>query len=223
MTVCVFDVNETLLDLTALDDDFERLFGDRSVRVVWFGQMLQSALLATVTDRYVTFGELGISALRMVAERRQTVLTEGDERSLLTGMRTLPPHPEAAAALSMLRSAGFRTAALTNSTMEVAEAQLGNAGLSDLFDLILSADEAGRLKPAPEPYAYAADRLGVGLPDIRLIAAHAWDVTGAIRAGARAAFVARPGMVLDPSGETPDVVGADLTEVADAIVAADRP
>ncbi len=36
MTVCVFDVNETLLDLSALDDDFERLFGDRGARAVWF-------------------------------------------------------------------------------------------------------------------------------------------------------------------------------------------
>jgi 2-haloacid dehalogenase len=69
----------------------------------------------------------------------------------------------------------------------------------------------------------AAERLGVGPSDVRLIAAHAWDATGALRAGARAAFVARPGMVLDPSGETPDIVGADLREVAEQIVARDRP
>ena len=29
--VCLFDVNETLLDLAALDGEFERLFGDRLV------------------------------------------------------------------------------------------------------------------------------------------------------------------------------------------------
>ena len=39
MTVCVFDVNETLLDLSALDDEFERLFGDRGARAVWFQQL----------------------------------------------------------------------------------------------------------------------------------------------------------------------------------------
>ena len=37
----------------------------------------------------------------------------------------------------------------------------------------------------------------------------------------RAAFVARPGMVLDPIHEVPDVVGRDLAEVADGIIAAD--
>ena len=30
--VCVFDVDETLLDLGALDPHFERLFGDASAR-----------------------------------------------------------------------------------------------------------------------------------------------------------------------------------------------
>ena len=54
---------------------------------------------------------------------------------------------------------------------------------------------------------------------IRLVAAHAWDVAGALRAGAAAAFVARPGMILDPLVPAPDVVGSDLGEVAEQIVA----
>ena len=53
--VCLFDVNETLLDLAALDGEFERLFGDRGARVAWFGQLLQSAMVATITDRYTAF------------------------------------------------------------------------------------------------------------------------------------------------------------------------
>ena len=64
----------------------------------------------------------------------------------------------------------------------------------------------------------AARSLGVEVGDVRLIAAHAWDVAGALRAGCAAAFVARPGMVLDPLVGRPDVVGADLAEVADKIL-----
>ena len=67
--VCVFDVNETLLDLAALDGEFERLFGDRGVRVAWFGQLLQSAMVATITDRYTDFGTVGRAALEMTATR----------------------------------------------------------------------------------------------------------------------------------------------------------
>jgi 2-haloacid dehalogenase len=74
-----------------------------------------------------------------------------------------------------------------------------------------------RLKPAPKTYQMAAERLGVPLGEIRLVAAHAWDIAGALRAGC-AAFVARPGMVLDPLVPAPDVVGADMGEVAEHIL-----
>ena len=93
-----------------------------------------------------------------------------------------------------------------------------NSGLRDYFEQILSADVVRRLKPAPEPYRMAAESLGVEVAGVRLVAAHAWDVAGALRAGCAAAFVARPGMVLDPLVERPDVIGADLREVADRIV-----
>jgi hypothetical protein len=50
-----------------------------------------------------------------------------------------------------LRQAGYRLAALTNSTEEVARAQLEHAGIVGLFEQVLSADTVRRLKPAPEP------------------------------------------------------------------------
>lgn len=43
--VCVFDVNETLLDMAALDPHFERLFGDATARGRWFGQFQHSWLV----------------------------------------------------------------------------------------------------------------------------------------------------------------------------------
>jgi 2-haloacid dehalogenase len=216
--ICVFDVNETLLDLGALDPHFGRIFGDASVRRAWFGQLLQSALVATVTDAYSDFGEIGAAALEMAAERQGVTLSDEDKQQILGGMRELPPHPEVAESLARLGEAGLRLATLTNSTQQVAEAQMGNSGLSSYFEHLLSADAVRRLKPAPEPYRMAAETLGVAVGEIRLVAAHAWDVAGALRAGCAAAFVARPGMVLDPLVQRPDVVGADLREVADRIL-----
>jgi 2-haloacid dehalogenase len=216
--VCVFDVNETLLDLAALDPHFERAFGDASMRRAWFLQLLQSALVATVTGAYSDFGTIGGAALEMVAEREGLDLADEDKQKILGGMRELPPHPEVAESLDRLRDAGLRLATLTNSTQQVAEAQMNNSALRDYFEQVLSADAVKRLKPAPEPYRMAAQRLGVEVEGIRLVAAHAWDVAGALRAGCTAAFVARPGMVLDPLVERPDVAGADLREVADHIL-----
>jgi 2-haloacid dehalogenase len=212
------DVNETLLDLGALDPHFERAFGDAALRRAWFSQLLQSAFVATITGAYSDFGTIGGAALAMVAERQGLDLSDEDKQRILGGMRELPPHPEVVESLDRLRDAGLRLATLTNSTQQVAEAQMSNSGLRDYFEQVLSADAVGRLKPAPEPYRMAAQSLGIEVQGVRLVAAHAWDVAGALRAGCAAAFVARPGMVLDPLVERPDVVGADLREVADRIL-----
>ncbi|MDQ3637878.1 MAG: haloacid dehalogenase type II [Actinomycetota bacterium] len=219
--VCVFDVNETLLDLGALDPHFERVFGDASTRQAWFGQFLTSWLTAMVTGVYQEFGTIGGTALEMVAERQGVKLSDEDKGQILSGIQELPPHPEVEENLGRLRDAGIRLATLTNSTQQVADAQIDNSGLREYFDQVLSADAVKRLKPAPEPYHMAAESLGVEIGQIRLVAAHAWDVAGALQAGCAAAFVARPGMVLNPLFGRPDVVGSDLREVADGILEAE--
>jgi 2-haloacid dehalogenase len=216
--VVAFDVNETLLDLRALDPLFERGLGSAALRGPWFAQMLQLALVGGLTGRYLDFTTAQRAALAMLAEREGLDLEQDDAEAIVGGMRRLPPHDDAAEALERLADGGLRLAALTNSPLDVAEEQLAGAGLRDRFEAVLSADEVGALKPAPAPYRLVAERLGVAIGDVRLVAAHAWDVAGALAAGCAAAFVARPGMVLSPVGERPDVIGADLREVADQIL-----
>lgn len=220
--IIVFDVNETLLDLGALDPEFQRVFGDAAVRQQWFGQLLQSALVTIATNMYTDFGTIAGAALDMVAARRGIALSADDRSKILKSILTLPPHPEVRESLQKLRDAGLHLATLTNSMQKVADAQMINSGLKEFFDAVLSADTVRRLKPAPEPYQMAAKSFGVGVKDIRLVAAHAWDVAGALSAGCAAAFVARPGMVLDPLAPKPDVIGKDLHEVTDQIIHIER-
>jgi 2-haloacid dehalogenase len=219
--VIIFDVNETMLDLRALDPHFERVFGDAGVRRQWFQQFVQNFLLTVALGTYVEFGTIGRGALDMVADRLGKTLTDDDRKQILGTVRELPAYPEVRESLERLKAAGYRLGTLTNSTKQVAEAQMHSARLIDLFEQVLSADEAKRLKPAAEPYRMAAERFGVPVGQVRLVAAHAWDVAGALGAGCKAAFVARPGMVLDPIQPRPDIVGRDLREVAEKIIATD--
>src|SRR4029453_10697406 len=170
---------------------------------------------------YSTFGQIAMAALAMTAEQAGVELRDQDRDAIAGQMRRRPPPPEVPRELERLRQAGFRLAALTNSTEEVARAQLENADIIGLFEQVLSADTVKRLKPAPEPYLMAAERLGAPVGELRLVAAHAWDIAGATRAGCATAFVARPGKVLDPLVGGPDVIGANLTEVADRILSAE--
>jgi 2-haloacid dehalogenase len=219
--VIAFDVNETLLDLGALDPLFERAFGRAELRAQWFGQMLQLAFTGGLTGRYVDFTSAQRGALAMLAASTGTRLDPEAEVGILGAMRRLPPHADAVPALDRLRAAGLRLAALTNSPLDVARAQLTSAGLAGRFDAILSADAVEALKPRPEPYRLVAETFAVGIGDVRLVAAHAWDVAGALAAGCAAAFVRRPGKVPSPLGPQPDIVGDDLRDVAERIAAAD--
>ncbi len=220
--VLLFDVNESLLDLRALLPHFERLFGDGQVLYQWFGQVLQSAMLTVVTDAYSDFGKVARGALDMVAARRGVALSEDDRSAIVGGMRTLPPHPDVLPAIEKLRAGGFRLASLTNSPTAVANAQLENAGLTAFLEKVISVDEVKSLKPAAKVYHHAARIMGVAPEQTRLIAAHGWDVAGAMRAGCAAAFIARPGMVLEPLFEPPDIVAPDLLQVAERIIAIDK-
>lgn len=114
--------------------------------------------------------------------------------------------------LKRLRDADHRLAALTNSPLEAAEAKLKHAGLYDYFEQVLSADRVERLKPAREPYHMAAEALSAEPGELLLVAAHDWDVAGALR----------PGKRLRPLMEQLEIVGADLSEVAAQVLAEDR-
>ena len=217
--VIVFDLMGTLLDLRALDTYFERFFEDAAVRKEWFMQTLQLAMTATLTNAYEDFRVQADTGLEITA-RRYRVSLLGEEKNLILGtLHKLRAYSEVAQSLQRLRDAGLRLATLTNSTAQAAEAQLMYAGLRDHFEQVISADEIRCFKPVPEVYHLAARRMNVEPEQVRVVAAHDWDITGALRAGCAAAFVARPGHVMNPFGPQPDVRGADLGEVTDQILA----
>jgi 2-haloacid dehalogenase len=221
--IIVFDVNETLLDVDALRPHFARAFGDELVLREWFSTVLLYSEVASLAGPYSDFGAIGGAALDMTATSRGVSLSTGDRTRILGGMRSLPAHPDVREGLRRLKDAGFRTVTLTNSAAAVVEQQMNNAGLGEFFERSFSVDTVRRFKPAPDPYRYVATELAVDADTLRMVAAHAWDIVGAMQAGWAAAFVARPGKVLYPLAPTPDIVESDLRAVAERIIAVDTP
>lgn len=217
----VFDVNETLLDLNALDPHFEKVFGRASIRNHWFATVLRNSLVSTITGQYDDFGVIAGTSLDMTARQTGLVLSDENRSVILGAIRSLPPHPDVVSGLEKLKSTGFRLFTLTNSPPHVVEAQLNNSSLAGYFENSFSVDAVRKFKPAAEVYQMAARELGVPIEQIRLVAAHDWDVVGALNAGCAAAFIARPGKVLNPLLPKPDIVGKDLIEVAEKIVQTD--
>ena len=217
----IFDVNETMLDLGALDPLFTRWFGHQIARQEWFAQTLHFAMTLAATREFRSFGDVGAAALAELARRRGMSLPDDAAALLREALLRLPAHLDVAPALRILRDASLVTAALSNNPLLVVQQQLHHAGLSPLFHEIVSVDEAGALKPAPEVYDFAVRRINLAPSSIWMVAAHGWDIAGATRAGLRGAFVARPGQSPDPFAP-PEIIADDLLTLACAILTAER-
>ena len=74
---------------------------------------------------------------------------------------------------------------LTNGGREGGEKLLEHAGLADLVERVVGVDEVEAYKPDPRPYRLVLDELR----EATLVAAHAWDCAGALRAGMGAVWV----------------------------------
>ncbi|MEC8297049.1 MAG: haloacid dehalogenase type II [Pseudomonadota bacterium] len=213
--VIFFDVNETLLDLTAMRSSVGEALGGRDdLLPLWFSTMLHHSLVDSTTGRFHTFGEIGVASLLMVAEIEGIELTKAQAKTaIVTPLRSLPPHPDVRDGLQALKNKGYKLVSLTNSSNQGVYTQFKNADLLSYFDERLSVEDINLYKPDTRTYEWAIEKMGIAAEDAMLVAAHGWDIAGAKQAGWQAAFIARPGKVLYPLAIAPDTVVSGLNEL----------
>jgi 2-haloacid dehalogenase len=81
------------------------------------------------------------------------------------------------------------------------------------FDAVLSVDEVGIFKPAPQVYQLAVDRLGVAQERIGFVSSNCWDALGAKSFGFRVYWINRLKAPVDQLGFQPDAIVGSLNEV----------
>ncbi|MBU2928761.1 haloacid dehalogenase type II [Winogradskyella psychrotolerans] len=218
--VLFFDVNETLLDLTKMKKQVGKaLNGREDLLSLWFTTMLQYSLVTTASGHYEHFGHIGAAALQMVVANNGISISEDEARDVIVNsLRGLPAHPEVKVALTQLKAEGYTLVSFTNSSNAGVKQQFESAGLTSFFDERLSIEDVGKFKPFTDAYAWAARKLNTKPEDCMLIAAHGWDVAGAMWAGWRAAFISRPGQQLFPLAPKTEIIESDLQKVADILV-----
>jgi 2-haloacid dehalogenase len=219
LPLLVFDVNETLLDLTTMEPTFERIFGDKGAMRLWFANLIMYSAALTVAGCYVPFTDIGSAVMKMLADTRGIRIDDADKKELVEKFSTMPPYPEVPAALQKLRSAGFRLFTLTDNLPEVQTRQLEHGGIVDFFERRFSADGVRHHKPSRQAYAYVGRELGVEPSQMCLIACHTWDTLGAVAAGWKAALIKRVGNDVLGVGPQPQIVGANLDDVANQLIA----
>jgi 2-haloacid dehalogenase len=219
LPLIVFDVNETLLDLTTMEPTFQRIFGDKGAMRLWFADLILYSAALTVAGVYVPFTDIGAAVMKMLAATRGIKITDADKKELTDKFSTMPPYPEVPGALRKLRAAGFRLFCLTDNLLEVQTRQLTHGGIVDLFERRFSADGVKHHKPSRQAYGYVEKEFGAKPSEFCMIACHTWDTLGAVAAGWQAALIKRAGNDVLDVGPQPHFVGNDLNDVADQLIA----
>lgn len=213
-----FDIIETVFSLESLRPGLTPLGLPGSALETWFAGSLRDAFALAATGRFAPFRAVMADALADLLQRHGVPVMENRIAAFLDGMKTLNAQPDAAEALATLRAADMPVIALSNGAAAATEGLLDRAGLRPFFHEVLSVEDVGLSKPRGEVYGHAASVLGMAPGDLCLVAAHAWDVHGAKSAGLKSVFVSR-GQPYPATMLAPDIIGDELADTAQAIVA----
>ena len=201
-SVVVFDVNETLSDMTPMAERFAEIGLPRHLAATWFASVLRDGFGLAAAGTLVPFAQIASGVLRPLLEDAGIADVDSATSTVMSGFTSLSVHPDVPDGVRALRAAGLRLVTLSNGSASVAEGLLERAGLADQFERLLSVEDAGIWKPARGSYEYASQVLETPLESMLLVAVHPWDTDGAVRAGMRSAWVNRGGTSY-PSHHTP--------------------
>lgn len=218
--VLVFDVNETLLDMTPLKKAVNALLSEEQGYRIWFRMLLHYSTVSNSINDYYNFTTIAAATLEMAAKSMHKKVTEEEIKEALSVIKSLQTYPDVIKGLQLLKKNGFRLITLTNSPENALKEQLKNSNLTTYFEQALSIDTIGKYKPAKETYFWAAEKLAVKPEEMLMIAAHGWDLAGASHAGLATGFIARDGQSLYSLSKNPDFVANDILTMAKQLVAA---
>ncbi len=214
-TAIVFDVNETLSDMSPMAERFADIGAPEHLAKLWFAMLLRDGFALTAAGAQRPFAELGVAALRTVLHGVD--LNQGLEAAIghvMDGFAQLAVHADVPDGVRALRRSGRRLVTLTNGSTQVAERLFGAAGIREEFEALLSVEDAEAWKPARSAYEYAARTCRTELTDMLLVAVHPWDIDGAARAGMATAWLNRTGTPYPDVFTPPSLTAASLSGLA---------
>jgi 2-haloacid dehalogenase len=211
---CVFDAYGTLFDYASAAARCREALGERGERLtlLWRDKQLQYTWLRAVQGRHADFWQVTGEALDFALE----TLGIGDEAlrgRLMDLYLALDAFPEVPRMLERLKSAGLKTAILSNGSPKMLEAAVANAKIGRLLDAVLSVEEVGVYKPHPRVYQLAVDRLGVAPKAIAFQSSNAWDAYAASAFGMRVVWCNRYGQRRERLPGKPDCEIASLADL----------
>ena len=185
---------------------------------LWRTRQFEYSWLRSITGRYVDFSAITGDALRYAANAMHLELTAAQRDQLLNAYSRLTPWPDTVDALRRLRAADLRVITIANFSPTMLRENADRAGLTPLFDALLSTDANHTYKPEPRAYQLGVDRLKLERRDIVFAAFGGWDAAGAKSYGYPTVWVNRLNQPPEELGLHPDRTVTDLSGLLDFVL-----
>jgi len=213
-----FDSFSTLVDIASSQRALEgHTDQPHEVARTWRQRALTYSLLAGPLDTYETYFELHRLGLEYAAMQYDLDLSDQEIREINEVYYDLDPFDDVRETFERLQEAGFELYIISNGNPAMLTGLLESAGIDDMLEETVSAEEIHTFKPGPAIYRHAADRAETPVERFVHVAAPIFDVQGARNAGMQGVWLNRAGEPRDPYAEQPDAVIRSLQELPAAL------
>ncbi|MFB6353631.1 MAG: haloacid dehalogenase type II [Halobacteriales archaeon] len=218
VSTITFDSYSTIVDVDAAEDALAARVPDpEPVATLWRARSLEYTFVANHIDAYQPFYEMNRDALQYALDAHDVDLETAERDDILAVYHELDVFDDVREGLERLREGGFDCFVVSNGNPTMLASMVDHAGIGDLIEDTISADEIRTFKPDPALYRHAADRTGAEVEAIVHVSAAWFDVMGAKHAGMQGVWVDRGGAPWDPFDGDPDLVVESFFELADAL------
>jgi len=201
-----------IFDANSVIPEVEKVFPGKGAEFTkaWRSKQFEYGYLRSITNAHEDFFKVTGDALDYTAEAMGLTLTAENRERLLNAYLTLKPWPDAVDALKELRAAGVRIITIANFSERMLRANADNAGITGLFDELLSTEVNHTYKPDPQAYELGLKHLHLRKEEVLFAAFGGWDAYGAKSFGYPTYWVNRFGQPTERLGETADRTSGDL-------------
>ncbi|MBN8917373.1 MAG: haloacid dehalogenase type II [Rhizobiales bacterium] len=187
----VFDAYGTLFDVQSVSAVTDAAFPGHGeiITQVWRMKQLEYSWLCSLMGDYQDFWSITRRALTYTLGILGLQPSERLFDDIAEAYNRLTPYSDAAEALVGLT--GVRRAILSNGSLAMLQALVGNSPLAPFIEDTISVDPKRCFKPDPRAYELVEERLGVKPGEVMFVSSNGFDIAGAKRFGFNVARISR--------------------------------
>ncbi len=210
----LFDVYETLLDMSMVESKMNDLLHSRRAYRIWIEILMQYCLLESSSTQFHDFATVSRTALTTTGDIVGHSVTDQMNEDVMLLMKHAPLHEAVELGLSNLNDLGYRLAALTNASVNIITERMEATGLVSYFEFVISAEQIKKYKPSKEAYEAVSKKARLQPSEILVVTSRGWDLCGAVNAGMKTAFIEHDGRNRYPLAPEPVLKSKNMIDLA---------